>query len=122
MIVWSVDESRSHTDWERLGAAVRKRRDQLGLAQGESPPSAATWRKVEKAIEPPYAARTASAICRALRWPDDAFDRILAGEDPQQLTASSGTQDYNSRITRLSREAQAVIDTIIEAEERKQQS
>ncbi len=30
-------------------------------------------------------------------------------------------QDYNSRITKLSPEAQSVIDTIIEAEERKQE-
>lgn len=116
-----VHNTRSHTDWERLGAAVRKRRDQLGLAQGEAPPSAATWRKVEKAIDPPYAPRTASAICRALRWPDDAFDRILDGEDPQAFAGGGGGQDYNARISRISEGAQAAIDAIIEAEERKLQ-
>lgn len=36
--------------------------------------------------------------------------------------AASTSQDYNSRITRLSPEAQSVIDTIIEAEERKLES
>lgn len=34
---------------------------------------------------------------------------------------AAGGQDYNSRITRLSPEAQRVIDTIIEAEEQKLQ-
>lgn len=111
-----------HTDWERLGRAVRDRRNELGLSQGEEPPSAATWRKVEKAIDPPYAERTASAICRALRWPPDAFTRILDGEDPRSLTTSGAGQDYNARISRISEGAQAAIDAIIEAEERKLRS
>lgn len=69
-------------DWERLGNAVRDRRNALGLAQGEKPPSAATWRKVEKALDPPYAERTVRAVCAALGWQQDSFDRILSGEPP----------------------------------------
>jgi hypothetical protein len=114
-----VEPERSHTDWQRLGAAVRDRRNELGLSQGEDGPSAATWRKVEKAIEPPYAERTLRAICRVLRWPSDAADRILDGDDPRSLGTSGSGQDYNARIARISEGAQAAIDAIIEAEERK---
>lgn len=71
-----------HDAWERLGEAVRQRRNELQLRQGQLPPSSATWRKVEYAIDPPYSPQTVSAICAALRWTHDSFDRILAGDAP----------------------------------------
>lgn len=70
--------------WKRLGDLVRRRRQQLGMSQGQKPPSAATWRKVENAIDHPYAERTVLAICDALHWEPESFDQILAGGEPTE--------------------------------------
>lgn len=94
----------SHTDWQRLGAAVRARRNLLGLAQGKGGPSAATWRKVEGAQEYPYAERTVSAICRTLGWPSDAFDRLLAGDDPDTLVEAAGPNEEDENLSDVIRD------------------
>lgn len=80
------------SEWERAGESVRRRREQLGLAQGERPPSQATWRKVEHGIDPPYRRATVTALCRSLGWTEDSYDRLLAGDDPIVVDAPTGVE------------------------------
>lgn len=58
----------------------------------------------------------------ALEWPDDAIDRILAGEPPLPDRTPVGTYptDYNSRIARMPEHVEQAINDIIDAEERRQ--
>lgn len=65
---------------------MKARREGLGLAQGAGGVSSASWRKVEKAIDPPYRRATLVAICRALRWTDDSIDELLDGGQPTEAT------------------------------------
>lgn len=69
-------------DWARLGRAVRARREALGLRQGDGGVSPATWRKVERAVDPPFLPATLRRIERALGWEPGSADRVLAGGDP----------------------------------------
>lgn len=78
---------RSYDDWLRLGNAVRRRRNHLRISQGAGDVSPATWRKIEKAVDPPYRDSTLIAICRTLQWTPDSFERILAGEEPIDASA-----------------------------------
>ena len=107
-------------DWERLGEAVRKRREQLRLAQGEKPPSSATWRKVEHAIDPPYARRSLLAICDALRWHEDSIGRLLEGGEPRLLDQGDPDMDFHADLSDISPEGRAAIMHIIEMERSKQ--
>lgn len=77
--------------FQLVARAVRQRREELGLTQieavaltadAERKISFATWRKVETGVEPPYSRATVRAVCHALGWQPDAFDRLLAGQPP----------------------------------------
>jgi transcriptional regulator with XRE-family HTH domain len=77
----------SRPAWPRLGRLVRERREALRISQGAAGLSASTWRKVEKAVDPPYRRSTLLAIAGALRWAPESIDRILAGGDPVETGA-----------------------------------
>jgi hypothetical protein len=72
-------------DWDRLGRAVKERREALRISQGAAGISASTWRKVEHAVEPPYRRATLLTIAAALGWTPDSIDRLLDGKDPLEL-------------------------------------
>lgn len=76
-------------DYKAAGERVRRRREELNLKQGELPPSSATWRKVERAIDPPYARQTIVQICQALGWTTDSYDRLLRGDEPTPATTDT---------------------------------
>lgn len=62
--------------------------------------SQATWRKIEKAVDPPYRRSTLIAIAQALRWTEDSIDRLLDGGEPTLVP--DGTQpDVIGRLDRL---------------------
>lgn len=69
-----------------IANALRARRAALLLTQGDAAQAAgvsvATWQKAESGRPMEYQPRTKKAIARALQWPDDALDRLVAGEDP----------------------------------------
>jgi transcriptional regulator with XRE-family HTH domain len=77
--------------WERVGRAVRDRRLHLGWTQQEaadhSGVSLATWRLVELGGRDRYQDLTLRGVSKALGWPNDAMDNILAGGDPPDPTA-----------------------------------
>lgn len=117
---------------DHLARHVERRRRDLGMSIGE-------LEKVAKLSQPvvtdirkgrvkSYNESTILAMSSALHWIDEWYDRLVAGESPTdswdtrshtELENARIPADYNSRIPRLSPEAQSVIDTIIEAEERK---
>src|SRR3954465_13494660 len=72
--------------WERVGRAVRDRRLHLGWTQQEaadhSGVSLATWRLVELGGRDRYQDLTLRGVSKALGWPNDAMEGILAGGDP----------------------------------------
>lgn len=111
-----------------MAEAVEGRRRELRLRPGQFAQAAGLTPQgldpVRKGIRRSYSEKTLDGVAQALRWPTDWYDRLQAGEDPTALSDAvpADQSDYNSKISRLSPEAQAVIDTIIDAEIRKQQS
>jgi len=100
-------------DWRQVGAAVRQRREALGLAQGVGDVSAATWRKVEKGVDPPYRRATLIAIARALDWPDDAIARMLAGRPPDEPMVDRDDRSIQDRIAAIEAELMALKQTLM---------
>lgn len=88
-------------DWPTIGRVIRQRREELGLTQGAGAVSVATWRKIEKGIDPPYRRSTLIAIARALRWPDDAIDQIRAGRLPDEQLAERDDRILEERLEQL---------------------
>lgn len=77
------------SDWKRMGAAVRARREALRLTQDQAAARASvgvtTWRQVELGNQQRYRGLTLAAVSQALDWPADACARIAEGEDVDQL-------------------------------------
>jgi transcriptional regulator with XRE-family HTH domain len=91
-------------DWPAIGRVILERRESLGLAQGAGGISSSTWRKIEKAIDPPYRRSTLVKIARALGWPDDAIDRLAAGRPPDELLVEPDGRSIEERVTALEAE------------------
>lgn len=68
---------------QQVGQLIRARRDKLGLSQEQIPGvSSATVGKIERAAADAFRPRQLVALMQALRWPTDAYQRLLDGEDP----------------------------------------
>lgn len=96
-------------EWARVGAAVRKRREDLGLTQTELAATAhvsdTTVRVLERARRTSYRAGNLRAIARALQWPDDAIDRIRAGRPADEdMTGHTDGRDVTDRLAALEAE------------------
>lgn len=129
----------SHADWERLGRAVKKRRQHLGPSQeklvqlvnelvGEQVLSTATLRKVENAKQTSYDGRTLPSLCRGLKWEPDAWEQILNGADPDRLLSTdtvmpspASDQDFVDLRALPQDVRQQILDMVAE-NQRKQQS
>lgn len=79
-------------DWHRLGDAVRRRRERLGLTQqevaGRGGPSTATMRQIEGALADGYRAKTLYALDEALGWFRGTCLSIFEGEYPSMYFGS----------------------------------
>lgn len=77
-------------NWKAVGDCVRTRRVELRLRQEDAAEvagiSIATWRLLEGGVREGYRNSTKVAVAQALRWPQDAIDRLLAGASPGALT------------------------------------
>jgi transcriptional regulator with XRE-family HTH domain len=91
----------SRTDWARLGRAIRERRETLRISQGAAGVSASTWRKVEKAVDPPYRRSTLLGIAQALRWQPESIDRILAGGEPVEYVTETAEEQVTALLAEL---------------------
>jgi transcriptional regulator with XRE-family HTH domain len=73
------------TDWRRIAAAVKARREALHLTQAEAATkgglSEPSWNVLENARGKSYKSRTLRGVTIALDWPADAIERIGQGED-----------------------------------------
>lgn len=144
-----------------VGRALKDRRRALVMTQVEVVNSTrrsdgtvaiaeSTYRALESGRSDGISDRSVGAIARALSWPPDWYDRLLAGETPDETWDTRGapvpaeiyddpigrirrtqtidtarqsvSRDYNSDINELPPEDQAVIDAMIDNFRRKQQS
>ncbi len=103
--------------WAEIGAAVRSRRQQLGLTQldlaARAGLSEATVRVLETARRQSYRAANLRAIAVALEWPEDAFSRLAAGlpaEGPSPERPTAGTID--DRVAALEAEVVRLRDEL----------
>lgn len=77
---------RTEADYERLGAAIRTRRVELGFNQEEvkqlGGPSSATLRKIEGGQALQYRITTTRPLERVLRWHAGSIEAVLDGGSP----------------------------------------
>jgi hypothetical protein len=104
-----------------MAEAVEKRRWDLGLnpsafaeAAGLTLPGTMP---VRKGVRRNYEEKTRRGIARALQWPIDWYERLLAGEDPETfpgLVPVADSIDFNSRIARMPEHVRKTIEDIID--------
>lgn len=89
MSVMALDQDR----WQRLGEYVTRRRNELGMTQGQvqaaGGPSVATMRLIEGAMQQSYQGRILGGLEQALRWSPGSVANILNGGEPMFAPASS---------------------------------
>lgn len=95
-------------EWARVGAAVRERREGLGLTQlqlaTQAGVSESMVRVLETARRTSYRGGNLRAIARALNWPDDAIDRVLAGRPPDERLSPPDERPLTDRLEALEAE------------------
>ena len=111
--------------WAEVGRLVRQRRDRLGLTQnevvtraadinGERSISTATINIIERGARDDYRRQTLIALARALDWPDDAVDRLRAGDDLDAIVGeppvtSAKIRNLERRVKVLEERLEAAI-------------
>lgn len=102
--------------WPAVSAAIRQRRHALGLTQAEAAQkgglSLPTWGVVETGRQTNFRNYTLSRVTRALGWPLDAIDRLLAGESPEQI-ADTGQTHLDRRRQELGDDHDVMDDVVI---------
>lgn len=77
--------------WGRVGELVKRRRKELRMTQKAAGllarVSDTTWGSVENGRAESYDDDTLIGVCEALGWTPDSIERVLAGGDPEVLTA-----------------------------------
>lgn len=118
-------------EWKNVAVEVKRRRErQLGVTQqdiadrandlaGKQVLSVPTLQIIENARQESYRAATLLWLARALDWPDDAIDRLRAGERPEDWGVEI---DLNSAAADLTPESRRAVLDFIAEERRKQQS
>jgi len=117
----AADEAENQ-DWEALAGACVRRRAELGLTQEQAGQqndeiSSATIRIIEATGKESYSPRTLIGLAKALRWPLDAPERILAGEDPRGLATENreaAVLELSARIGSLSPEKRARLEAYLD--------
>lgn len=102
----------------RLARAVRHRRVELGMSQqdvvvaarrdGRGGLSIQMVRAVEAGERTSVRSPTARALARALRWADDAVDRVLTGDDIAPATAPAERSRRQEELDALAEQAEAL--------------
>lgn len=104
-----------------MAQAVERRRLALDLSLGDFERISGLTRQgllpVRNGVRKAYSEKTRRGVARALRWPIDWYDRLLAGEDPDTLADAverTDQVDYNSRIARMPEHVRRTIDDLID--------
>lgn len=126
--------TRPTAEWKVLvGDQIRRRREQLGMfsryqATEGLDLSESWWRAMEagvinrdgKSSNPNPRRDKLRLLTSRLRWPDNAIDRLLAGETPDETWDTSEpaarTRDYNTEIAAASPQTRAFIDLVLDRE------
>ena len=117
-----AEQDQGNQDWQALAAASVRRRAELGLTQEQAGQqndeiSSATIRIIEAAGKDSYSARTLVGLAKALSWPLDGPERILAGADPKGLATENrepGVLELSARIGALSPEKRARLEAYLD--------
>lgn len=125
---------------ERVGDPIYRRRIELGYGSMRAAAQAAgvsdtAWRGIERGrhatgdgeyrLVPPPSDRTKIAIADLLLWPHDAFDRLLLGEHPDDLTQAMAdgagrhtpgvvSQSLLARLAHATPEQLALIEQLLD--------
>ena len=80
-----------------MATAVERRMTELGLTPTTfAAASGLTYEgllPVRKGVAKSYAAKTRQGVARALGWPHDWYQRLVAGEDPRSWTDAPGATE-----------------------------
>ena len=117
-----ADQEVTTKDWDALARACVRRRAELGLTQEQAGQqndeiSSATLRIIEATGKDSYSARTLIGLAKALRWPLDAPERILAGEDPSEFRTENREKsvlELSARIGSLPPDKRARLEAYLE--------
>jgi hypothetical protein len=87
-------EGAGTSDWGRLAEYVARRRNELGLTQGEvyaaGGPSVATMRMIEGALQAGYRGNILGRLEQALQWRSGSVQAVLAGGEPAPSDRPAG--------------------------------
>jgi transcriptional regulator with XRE-family HTH domain len=114
-------------DWGRVAAALKKRRNELGLTQLQvserSGASVAVVQVAEGASQQNGAMSLskAAAISRALGWESDAIECILRGEEPVEVGEREEVVDLAEAVANLSIAVLALQQRVRELEDESSQ-
>lgn len=91
--------------WADVGELVKQRRQALRLSLRDVAPiadvSVSTWHGLENGKR--VAEQSRVKIAQALRWPDDAIDRLLDGADPADFEGQDESVNWPSELVRAIR-------------------
>jgi transcriptional regulator with XRE-family HTH domain len=97
-----------------MADAIEQRRVQMGLSPSDFARAAGMTQQglipIRHGKRRDYRDKLRLGVARALLWPDDAVDRLLAGEDPATFeTRQTPTEE---RLTRIERHVDAIGEAV----------
>jgi len=102
-----------------MAEAIDKRRLELGLSMGGFAKAAGLTRAglapVVNGERRDYQDKTRFGLARALHWPVDALDRLMAGEDPATFEHSPPKPTVEARLAQIEQQitaAQVQLDQL----------
>jgi transcriptional regulator with XRE-family HTH domain len=96
-----------------MAAAIEQRRLELGLTPGQFADAAGITRQgldpIRRGVRKAYQDKVKLGVARALRWPPDAVDRLLAGEThidplPSEGISEDRMRGYEERFSQQERD------------------
>lgn len=105
------DDAAVTVSWADVGELVKQRRQALRLSLRDVAPIAAvsvsTWHGLENGKR--IAEQSRVKIAQALRWPDDAIDRLLDGADPADFEEQDEPSNWEAELVQTIRGLTEVV-------------